>query len=207
MPPAPTSQPMAFVSLRDDLCIPPPPLHVSPPEPPSRQDGSLAAELHRRFQDIFGTMGRVPASKEHHPDEYFEPRLFFFYGPLMDPESTQQVLGLEKTPIFTRAQLKGFKTKMHGSLPALVPAANSRTSGMVWKVETKEQLALLSEYETKALKIISCDVVTDDGDLLHDCRTFCWNGDPKSEELRDGSFNLERNVQELKAAARSAKST
>lgn len=202
-----TSMPIGFVSLQDDLCIPPPPPVSSPPAKlETRQDGSLAAELQRRFQEIFGTMSHASAAKGSEADEHFEAKTFFFYGPLMDPDSAQQVLGLEKTPIMTRAKLKDFKTKMHGSLPALIPAAASHTNGMVWKVETKEQLSLLSEYETKALKIIPCEVVTDDGDLLSDCRTFCWNGDPESADLREGSFNLEGNLKELKAAAKSARS-
>lgn len=123
----------------------------------------------------------------------FKPCFFFFYGSLMDPEVLQAVLGLREIPVVEEeGWVTGFSMKMWGIYPALIKREGGKISGTVWKVETQSQFLRLVEYETSAYTWCACDVHLSDGEILHDCRTFCWAGDPNSKDLDEGTFNLQR---------------
>ena len=128
------------MSLQDDLLIPPPvPIPSLPPKPdieaqpvPERKP-TLSDELQRRFNDLFGTSpppsDQAGGSRED--NVIFQPRYFFFYGALMDPDVLGNVLELEKTPLLTRAKIKGFSIKLWEAFPALTPDPGTQTTGMI----------------------------------------------------------------------------
>lgn len=136
--------------------------------------------------------------------DYTEPRFqpchMFFYGSLMDPEVLQAILGLPELPTIRRGSITGFSIKMRGIYPALIRNKNGRVSGTVWEVISEAQFLRLAAYETCVYTWCECDVELYDGELLHNCRTFYWSGDPDSKELEDGSFDLERYQKYFKAS-------
>lgn len=135
------------------------------------------------------------------PGEPFHPSHMFFYGSLMDPEVLQAILNLPDLPTTRPATIFGFRVKMWGIYPALVPCSSgSGVTGTVWKVTSEAQFDRLAAYETAAYRWDECDAVLEGGEVLGNCRTFCWAGEPDSRELEDGSFDLERYQKYFKAS-------
>lgn len=62
---------------------------------------------------------------------------------------------------------------------------------MVWKVDEEEHFKRLRDYETDAFTWCYVDATLEDGEVLSRCRAFCWDGEPDSRELEEGSFDLE----------------
>lgn len=141
-------------------------------------------------------------SKKHTADAEptFKPCHMFFYGSLMDPEILQTIVGLPEPPAVRRASISGFAVKMWGIYPALVPAENGKVSGTTWEVTSEAQFRKLAAYETSAYKWCECEIQLGDGEALSGCRTFCWAGHPKSRELEEGSFDLDRYQKHFKAS-------
>ena len=122
----------------------------------------------------------------------FEPCHMFFYGSLMDPEVLQAVLRLPDPPTTTTpATIDGYKIKMWGIYPTLVPAQGT-VSGVVWKLESKEHFQRLVMYESSAYTWSNCSAKLEDGTVLSGCRTFVWAGSPDDENLKEGNFDLEQ---------------
>ncbi|KAH8722362.1 hypothetical protein GQ44DRAFT_711951 [Phaeosphaeriaceae sp. PMI808] len=126
------------------------------------------------------------------PNSPFAPCYMFFYGSLMDPDVLQAILDLPATPTTQPATVSGFAAKMWSIYPAIVPDASSTVDGVVWRIESEAHFKRLQAYETNAYTWLVCDVELSDGEVLEDCRTFCWAGDPDSGELVDGRFDLAR---------------
>lgn len=61
---------------------------------------------------------------------------------------------------------------------------------MVWKCEEEAHFLRLKSYETQAYTWCFCVAELDNGTMVQGTRTFIWAGEPDSEELMDGSFNL-----------------
>ncbi|MCJ1256996.1 hypothetical protein MMC24_004821 [Lignoscripta atroalba] len=122
----------------------------------------------------------------------FQPCFFFFYGTLMDTDVLQAVLGLSEAPVVRKGLVIGFSMKMWGIYPTLIPYKGEKISGTVWKVNELSQFLRLQEYETSAYACCTCDIELDDGEVIHDGRTFCWAGDSSSRDLEEGTFDLER---------------
>ncbi|KAF2191166.1 hypothetical protein K469DRAFT_732652 [Zopfia rhizophila CBS 207.26] len=120
------------------------------------------------------------------------PNALLTISSLIDPEVLQAILELPEPPPVRRASITGFSVKMWGIYPALVRDENGKVSGTVWEVISKAQFLRLAAYETSVYTWCECDVKLNDGEILHNCRTFCWAGDSDSKGLEDGSFNLER---------------
>jgi gamma-glutamylcyclotransferase (GGCT)/AIG2-like uncharacterized protein YtfP len=149
---------------------------------PSPTVSLMQAKFAAAYQSGFKTVSSTP----------WEPTPFFFYGSLMDPEVLQSVLGLPETPELQRGAIHHFKIKMWGIYPALVKAEGGIVEGMVWTVQTEEQLQQLQNYETSAYTPSYCIVDLADGGRIDFARTFRWNGDPDSRELEDGAFDIGR---------------
>lgn len=120
----------------------------------------------------------------------FKPCHMFFYGSLMDPEVLQGVLRLPDLPTTTPATIDGYKIKMWGIYPTLVPA-HGNVSGVVWKLGSEEHFKRLVAYETHAYTWSNRSAMLQDGTVLSDCRIFVWAGSPDDEELEEGDFDLE----------------
>lgn len=126
------------------------------------------------------------------PGEPFKPFHMFFYGSLMDPEVLQAILDLPELPTTRPATISGFSIEMWGIYPALIHCYSGSVTGTLWKVTSEAQFDRLAAYETAAYRWDECNAVLEGGDVLENCRTFCWAGEPDSKELEDGSFDLER---------------
>ena len=81
---------------------------------------------------------------------------------------------------------------MWGIYPALIRNESGRVTGTVWAVATEAQFLRLTAYERSVYTWCEWDARLSNDEILQNCRTFCWAGDPDSKELEDGSFNLER---------------
>ncbi|TVY17907.1 hypothetical protein LARI1_G004191 [Lachnellula arida] len=134
----------------------------------------------------------------------FTPCHMFFYGSLMDPTQlsyiTNHTLTTTSTtpPILTPTTITGFRMKMWSIYPTLIATSNptnsNKVTGMLWKCDTEAQFQRLAAYETDAYTWCFCTAELDDGSgtLMRGVRTFCWAGEPDSEELTEGVFDLER---------------
>lgn len=119
---------------------------------------------------------------------------FFFYGSLMDPDVVRVIAGTSAEPELHKASIKGFKLKMWGFYPTLVPGSVEDTvQGMYWQAENTRQRDLIQRYETHRYKPAPCEISVDgDRRTIENGLTFVWAGDPASNELKDGEFLLER---------------
>ena len=123
-----------------------------------------------------------------------KPRRLFFYGSLMDPEVLQTILRLPKPPSMEKGRIVGYKVRMWGIYPTLVPDAGTTVLGTVWVSTKYTDLLSLQRYETSAYKLCECQVILDGHgvDTVVEGLTFCWAGDPQSRDLQDGEFDFER---------------
>jgi hypothetical protein len=116
----------------------------------------------------------------------------FFYGSVMDPEVIRAIHNLAEPPAAKPATISGFRIKMWGAYPTLIPSTSERVAGSVWEVTSEEHLDLLAAYETAAYTLVKCEAGWEDATVLEHCRTFCRAGKADSSELEDGSFDLQR---------------
>lgn len=125
-----------------------------------------------------------------------DKQTYFFYGSLMDPQTAQQVLGLETPPTMRPAIFtKGGQLKMWGPFPALVTDEKPKLDikGMACEVEGAERKDRLAAYEGDSYgEVSSCMIFVfrDDGstDWVMG-KMFDWAG--SKEDLKDGTFDLE----------------
>ncbi|KAI0455663.1 hypothetical protein F5B21DRAFT_523442 [Xylaria acuta] len=137
----------------------------------------------------------------------FEPFYFFFYGSLQIPDVLQGVCEIDDKDSITlrkNASINGWKYKMWGPYPALVPAAaddeEGRVGGTVWLCEKPEHVARLCNYETSAYRMAYCDVLVPSvegscQEIIKNARTFVNN--QNSDELTEGSFDVEGYYRDL----------
>lgn len=123
-----------------------------------------------------------------------KPKNLFFYGSLMDPDFLRVISGTSVKPELYKASIHGFKLKMWGCYPTLVPGdAGDTVQGVYWQAENDRQLGLLQRYETHRYKPAPCSIhVEKDGSIIDEGLTFVCAGDLGSSELDDGEFSLER---------------
>ena len=82
------------------------------------------------------------------------PKLFFFYGSLMDPLRLQDVLQLPELPVLKPARVKSYKIMLWGQYPALVGGPNNcYAEGIAYLVETEQQQKMLEHYEANVYSV------------------------------------------------------
>jgi gamma-glutamylcyclotransferase (GGCT)/AIG2-like uncharacterized protein YtfP len=112
----------------------------------------------------------------------------FLYGTLMDPATLSKVLDLRKPQALRPARLMGYQYKLWGPYPALLRGPpNNIVEGMIFKVQSTEQVEQLERYETECYRLGVCNIKLANGPTVQG-RTFLWRGD--REELREGVFDL-----------------
>lgn len=136
--------------------------------------------------------------------EGFKPCIFFFYGTLMDPEVLMAVASLNDTPQLQDAWIDGFTMKMWtGIYPVLLPSnetgPQSRIHGKIWRATTLAQCLRLQEYESSAYEHADCQIQCRDGKSVNGL-VFIWAGHSESDELVEGTFDLETWQQRHKAS-------
>lgn len=188
-PPAPPLPRTVSTNLRD------PPSSVS--QAPSRPHSELTSKrLSRRaaMAARFAAVDRANASRREIPkdEQPVTPCHMFFYGSLMDAEVLQTVTKLATPPTTRSGLVRGFRIKMWGIYPTVVPDDRGVVAGTVWHTEDPPHVLLLQEYETGAYKLCECEIELEDGHMLPGSKIFCWAGDADSPELEDGVFDFER---------------
>ncbi|KAE8874282.1 hypothetical protein PTNB73_00914 [Pyrenophora teres f. teres] len=108
-PPLPPPRKLSKVSSQG-ISIPP------PPPPPQVAHEPIAKIVYMRS---------LIAESAQTSEKSFEPCHMFFYGSLMDPEVIQSVIKLTELPTTKPATISGFKIKMWGIYPALVPSGHT----------------------------------------------------------------------------------
>lgn len=142
----------------------------------------------------FAAADRANASRPEMPKTElpFKPCHIFFYGSLMDAQVLQTVAKLANPPILRSGLVRGFKIKMWGVYPAVVPDEQGVVEGKVWHADNPSDLLCLQEYETGAYRLCDCDIEVDGGHRLLGSKVFCWAGEADSPELEEGLFDFER---------------
>ncbi|CBX95576.1 hypothetical protein LEMA_P027280.1 [Plenodomus lingam JN3] len=174
-PSPPPPPPLPTPLLKPSRARPPPP----PPPPTSSQP----------------TTNPPNPPTSNPPNEPFHPFPIFFYGSLMDPEVLQSILALPQPPSPKPATLTGYRIKMWGINPALLPSLTGSVpvTGVLWHVASADRFARLAAYETAAYRWETCErVLVEGGERVGGCRVVCWAGDPEGGELEEGGFGFER---------------
>ena len=116
------------------------------------------------------------------------PKLFFFYGSLIDPLRLQDVLRLPVPPVLKPARVKSCKIMLWGQYPALVDGPNNNyVDGMAYLVETEQQQKMLEHYETDVYSVEGIRIMVEGKEVSG--RTFMWADD--LTELTEGIWSLE----------------
>lgn len=127
------------------------------------------------------------------PKEPFIEGYFFFYGPLMDPDTLAKVLQLSEPPKLRPARVMSHETKLWGEYPALVQKMKMfhAVDGVACEILLREHWDRLLDYVPGPPYHVAPILIDflDTGEKSVGGEAFFYEGDP--EELRDGSFNLE----------------
>jgi len=119
------------------------------------------------------------------------PKLYFFYGTLMDPGHLARVLQLGDTesPVTRPASITGYSCKMSGSYPSIVdgPSPESIVHGVALEVTSLLVVRKIAEYQSFSYVKHDCIIRFEDGESLSGV-TFKWRG--PAEDLQEGSFDL-----------------
>lgn len=155
----------------------------------------------------FAAVDRANASRHETPEMEmtFEPCHMFFYGSLMDSQVLQKVAKLTSPPATRGGVVRGFRIKMWGIYPTVVPDEQAVVAGTVWHTDDPSHLIRLQEYETRAYRLCDCEIELEDGHRLTASKIFCWAGEADSPELEEGVFDFERYQKYFKPSVMSAK--
>ncbi|KAI1143967.1 hypothetical protein F5Y05DRAFT_407366 [Hypoxylon sp. FL0543] len=132
---------------------------------------------------------RLPFYAPGRSDTTFRPFYFFFYGSLQDPRILSSVCGMgSDEPELKAGTIEGWETMLWSIYPALVPKAGNVVKGMYWQCQNPRYVHNLCRYEGRAYRMEFCKIVTDQGEVIEDGRTFVSTSD--KSELREGVFDL-----------------
>ena len=127
------------------------------------------------------------AEKQHVME--FQEVYYFFYGTLMDPETTRRVLKRPDAPELRKATIQGHKLKLWGQYPALVNGMPKQTiHGLACLIKSQEEADRLAAYRTHMFSVGGCEITFEDGSTVSGW-VFYWNADELL--LREGTFDLE----------------
>lgn len=112
----------------------------------------------------------------------------------MSSKVLQTVAKLDNTPTTQKGIVRGFRIKMWGIYPAVIPGSDvlDTVAGTVWRLDDASQLIRLQEYETGAYKLCDCEIEVEGGHKLPGSKIFCWAGPADSPELEEGVFDFGR---------------
>ena len=107
----------------------------------------------------------------------------------MGPFTLAEVLHLEQQPTLQKATIVGYHCKLWGSYPALLDGPfGGKVHGVVFEVQSPEQVKLLQDYETERYELVACQIQLENGEKVSG-KTFMWGG--SEEELEGGELDLE----------------
>lgn len=117
-----------------------------------------------------------------------------------------EILSLESTPELRPAYLEGFRCKLWGQYPALLPGesenkdqsanqsqcarASQRVEGAAWRVRNAGDAEKLASYETRHYMPVPCEIQYLDGKapVVEGGYVFLFVGNQK--DLSEGEFDL-----------------
>ncbi len=106
----------------------------------------------------------------------------------MDPVTLRKVLNLKARPKLQPATITGYHCKLWGAYPVLLDGpCGAKVNGVVFEVQSAEEVKLLQQYETNRYKKVSCHIHLEDGSKIRG-QTFLWH--TSLEELHEGVFDL-----------------
>lgn len=118
----------------------------------------------------------LPQNRATDADEVFLPKQgeypvwYFFYGNLAVPEILIERLGLDESPTYQKAVVKGgiLRTWGGGKYKALVDGdASARIEGWAYEVGSEENEEMLRYYETDCYEVVRCDIcMVDVGEVI-----------------------------------------
>lgn len=113
-------------------------------------------------------------------------RTLFFYGSLMDTDLLVKLLELHHPPDLRPAELKGWRIKMWGPYPALIPAPGwtEPVLGCVYECQGKH-LPALERYEGETYRPQEVTVTLPSGETV---TAWCFVWDDDLDELEEGSY-------------------
>ena len=145
----------------------------------------------------FSSQARSPGySKTDWPQTPFSEGYFFFYGTLMDSATLASVLQLSEPSQMRPARVIGYTTKLWGKYAALVSGKPFQpVDGLAYEVRLREEWDRLRAYHSDHYDLVPILIdFLDSGEQEVEGFAFEWRGDP--EELQNGSFSLEKSLQE-----------
>jgi hypothetical protein len=151
-----TERELALVTNTQSPPPPPPPLPEPSPDPRRSFLAKLASIPHEdRNQPLPGTFTPRPP---------WQPRHYFFYGSLKEPEVLGSVLDLSSPPSYHPAIIERYELAKWGQYPTLLdgPTGNE-VSGLAYLVQTQDHQAKLAYYETRAYIDRVCTITFTDG--------------------------------------------
>ncbi|KAL4746651.1 hypothetical protein BDW72DRAFT_210251 [Aspergillus terricola var. indicus] len=178
------------------------PTQLPPPPPPPENPNLKASPFTRRIKTV------------PRPD-FFQSRstsalaaaplgVYLFYGTLADTALLAEILSLDSVPQLRPARILGYKVKLWGQYPAVIPVDEAHlgtnsdcfVEGFAYRLERVQHAERLAEYETGNYRPGACQIVYSDDptDELKDKAVeeqgyvFQFVGD--MNDLSEGVFDL-----------------
>ncbi|KAA8643670.1 hypothetical protein EYZ11_003386 [Aspergillus tanneri] len=161
-----------------------------PPPPPPEKHLSKISPIVKKLRSVTPTVYQPPKPSIELSPAPTGP--YFFYGTLTDSSMVSEILNLDTEPILRPATIVGYKCKMWGQYPALLPTiTDTVVEGSVYLVRGREDGRKLADYETSNYHPVPCRILYTDGrepaqDWGH---TFQFVGN--ADDLSEGEFDLQ----------------
>jgi gamma-glutamylcyclotransferase (GGCT)/AIG2-like uncharacterized protein YtfP len=167
---------------KDGLPPPPPP----PPENPRSKISPTVLKMRGTSPSQFFHTQTRPLHQGPAP---IGP--YFFYGSLQDPDLLIDLLGPKDTSHLRPAYIKGYRCKLWGHYPALLPGDFGDTVvGAVYRVSTVEEAEKLANYEGPSYTTAACSIQCTDGGLPEQAEGYVFVFVGNMRDLSEGSFDL-----------------
>lgn len=106
----------------------------------------------------------------------FQPQLYFFYGSLMSPQVLKNILELPELPCLSPASVLDYELKACGHYLAAIRVPGHMVHGMVYLVQSQEEVDELQDYESSAYDCSDVWIMTSEGEAVSG-KMFLWKGD------------------------------
>ncbi|KAJ5748398.1 uncharacterized protein N7511_010094 [Penicillium nucicola] len=161
-----------------------------PPPPPTNPNTKISPSVLKLKTISPDSVLFAPTPKTRKPAPTGQ---YFFYGTLQHPTLLKNILDLSENPVLRPAYLDGYKTKLWGSYPALLPGRPHDTvQGSIYEVMCVEHAERLANYETNSYATQTCEVRfgEDKNSVYTEGVCFLFVGNER--DLVEGGFDLQQ---------------